>query len=376
MKKKNLLRCVKILCLLLCVALLSGTAYDFCRYYDYNASKMAGFYAEPENSLDVVLIGASEVFTGFSSGYAYDLYGFTSYPYALDATSCALHKSQVTEILKHQNPQWIVVELNGMLYTDPAMHTDTGGLMRYLHNIPFSWNKVQTIMELVPRDEWYYYFFPLAKYHGNWKEALDQGGRMKDHYEIYCNGAKLKGNVTTLEPLEVFDSKDVSQEYARNPMEEQSEQYLRDFLEFCGENQLDNVLFVRFPHAICTGWNYERFRRGNEAQSIIEEYGYKVVNLERDPESYGIDFSRDFYNEDHLNLYGQKTLTEYFGKLLVEEYGVVGGSLTEAQRQNWEEAVRYTNLLYEYGFSCMENGVYETLHETRDLIRQLEALEN
>lgn len=376
MKKKNLIRSIKVICLLLCVALLSCAANDFCRFYDHNASRLAGFYAEPENTLDVVLMGASEVFTGFSPGYAYDLYGFTSYSYALDAMSCAFYESQLKEILKHQDPSLIVIEINGVLYDDPAMHTDNGSLLRYLHNMPFGWNKVQSIFELVPEGERYYYFFPLAKYHGNWKDALDQGGRMKDHYEFFKNGTKLKGNATTLAPFEEFRSQDVLEDRTTAELEEQSEKYLRSFLEFCREQGLDNVVFARFPHAISTDWNYGRFQRGNRAQQIIEEYGYPVVNLERDPDAIGIDFSCDFYNIDHLNLYGQKKLTEYFGKVLVEEYGVTGGSLSEEQRWNWEESAGYTNRFYDYCFERMENGEYDSVYETRDLIQMLDGYGN
>jgi hypothetical protein len=372
MKKKNLIRIIKILCLLLCVALLSCVANDFCRYYDHNGSRVVGFYAEPENSLDVVLMGASEIFTGFSPGYAYGLYGFTSYSYAMDAMSCVFYESQLKEILKHQDPELIVIEINGVLYDDPAVHTDNANLLRYLHNIPFSWNKIQSIYELVPEGDRYYYFFPLAKYHGNWKEVLDQGGKMKDHYEFYRNGTKLKGNTTIITPFVEHSSRDVSQDRGTAPLEEKSEAYLRSFLEFCREQGLDNVVFARFPHAISTDRNYDRFQRGNRAQEIIEEYGYPVVNLERDAETFGIDFSRDFYNTDHLNLYGQKKLTEHFGKILVEEYAVSGGWLDEEQRRGWEEAARYTDLFYAYGFECMENGVYDLLYETRDLIRILD----
>ena len=110
------MRLCKLLCLLLCLVLLSGLAVDCFRYYDYNVMRLEGFYSEPKNSLDVVFLGASDVFTDFSSGLAYDQFGFTSYPFAQDANPGIIYQSQLREVINRQNPQKIVVEINGFLY--------------------------------------------------------------------------------------------------------------------------------------------------------------------------------------------------------------------------------------------------------------------
>lgn len=370
-KKAILLRCVKLLCLVLCVALLSGVAQDFCRYYDYNVTKLAGFYAEPENTLDVVFLGASEVFTGFSSTYAYDLYGFTSYPYCQDASSAALYISQLKEVLKHQNPEWIVMEINGALYEDPEMLTDSGGMRRYLNNIPFSWNKVQTITQLVPQEDWYFYFFPLAKNHSNWKNAGNQGQNIRDYYAIRRSGSLLKGNVLTVTDYKAPASRAVAGDLSTAPLEPQAEVCLRGFLEYCRDEGIDNILFVRFPHIIANDALYTRFQRGNRAGEIIQEYGYPFVNLERDNEEIGLDYSSDFYNEDHLDLSGQKKLTEYLGKLLKEEYGVEGRSLTEKQWDQWGRAADYGRAFYELCQEHTQNNVHGFFYETGELVEQL-----
>lgn len=372
-KKVFLLRCAKLLCLVLCVAMLSGMASTACAYYDYNVLKLAGFYAEPKNTLDVVFLGASDVFTGFSSAYAYDLYGFTSYPYALDASPSILHESQLREVLKHQEPKWIVVEINGFLYDDPQLQTDSGSLRRYLNNIPFSWNRVKTTLEVVPAEDWYIYFFPLAKRHSNWKNALDQGGNVMDLFAIRLTGSRLKGNVTSINTYEAPAMRDIAADHSIAPLEPMANAHLISFLEYCRENQLENVLFVRFPHIVSTEGSYERFQRCNEAERIVEEYGYDFVNMEREYEGIGLDFSKDFYNEDHLTVSGQKKLTEYFGRILTEEYGVTESDLTEKQRQSWEESAQLNRLFYEHCQERLENGEFGACYETRELVEMLKA---
>lgn len=373
--KKNVsfLRLVKLLCLVLCVVLLSGVCLSLCFYYDYTGIVMSGLYKEPEDSLDVVILGASEAFIDYSAAYAYDLYGFTSYPYAWDAATGQLYEAQVRQLLERQDPKWIVVEINGLLYDDVKEVTSEASLRAFLDHTPMSMNKVRTIFEYAPAEDWYRYFFPLAKYHGNWKIAYDQGGRLKDLLSIKMNGSVLKGYVTHVRPFDAPETRDVTNDYSTEPMEPQAQAYLISFLDFCRENGLENVLFVRFPHIIASDWNYGRFRRCNEAERIIQEYGYDFVNLERDYEEIGLDFKTDFYNEDHLNFRGQQKLTKYFGQILVEEYGVGKSDLTPEQQKDWENAGQYIRKFHDFCAACEENEYYDVYYETRALIEQLDG---
>lgn len=47
---------------------------------EWDMRHVHGFFLEPEDSLDVVLIGASQLYTGYSAPLAWQDYGFTSYP--------------------------------------------------------------------------------------------------------------------------------------------------------------------------------------------------------------------------------------------------------------------------------------------------------
>ena len=56
-------------------------------YADNDSQRLMGFYQEKENSLDVVYIGASDVYNAFSPALAYKEYGYTSYPYAFGSAN-------------------------------------------------------------------------------------------------------------------------------------------------------------------------------------------------------------------------------------------------------------------------------------------------
>lgn len=374
--KKNivLMRLCKLLCLLLCLVLLSGLAADLSQYYDHNVYKLDAFYAEPKNTLDVVLLGASEVFTDFSSGYAYDLYGFTSYPYALDSNPGALYEAQLREILRCQNPKKIVVEINGFLYEETDPLKASGSLRRLVNNIPFTWNKVDTILKNANKEDMYFVFFSLAKDHERWKEWDTQWDQFLERLHFRRNGSVLKGNLTTLNTYRGPDHRDVSGDEATAPLEPVSESCLRSFLEFCKEEQVDNVIFVRFPHVISTDENHERFCRGNEAGQIIEEYGFEYLNLEKEFYQIGLE-PEDFYNEDHMNIYGQQKFTDYFGRILAEEYGIMETKLAQGQYHIWDKAALFTRRFYELADQRMQKDIGSSMYENRELMEILDNWE-
>jgi len=171
------------------------------------------------------------------------------------------------------------------------------------------------------------------------------------------------------------EPRDVSADLTTAALEPLAETCLLSFLDYCREENLENILFVRFPHVIATEDSYARFCRGNEAGRIIEEYGYDFINLEREYDQIGLVAAEDFYNEDHLNVYGQQKLTEYLGRILAEDYGVTESRLTEKQYRAWDKAALYSRRFYAYAENRMEQGLYGSPYETREFMEILENWE-
>ena len=79
--KKNIKRILSIFLLIMIVfGIMSYTQVRF----DHNNVRIEGFYREEANSLDVLFVGASEVYSDYSPVYAYEKYGFTSYNYSIE----------------------------------------------------------------------------------------------------------------------------------------------------------------------------------------------------------------------------------------------------------------------------------------------------
>ena len=130
-----------------------------------------GFFLEPEDSLDVVLIGASQLYTGYSAPLAWRDYGFTSYPLAVSNIPARLYGSLLTEA-GTASTQLIAVAIDGFLNDEnpeSSRPTSASGF----DNIPWSRNRIETIRTCVRilRSCRPSFYFNIAKYHANWYQV-------------------------------------------------------------------------------------------------------------------------------------------------------------------------------------------------------------
>ena len=118
---------------------------------DWDKRHVHGFFLEPEDSLDVVLIGASQLYTGYSAPLAWQQYGYTSYPLTVSNIPARLYGSLLTEAVNRQHPKLIVVDIDGFI-NDENPETLEANLRKWIDNIPWSRNRLETIRTCVPRE--------------------------------------------------------------------------------------------------------------------------------------------------------------------------------------------------------------------------------
>lgn len=373
--KKNIFRVIKVFCLTLAVALSLGFLQEYVLCHaDHNRQRIKGFYDEDKKSLDIVFLGASEVYSDFAPGCAYEHSGITSYLFSTQANSILNYKAQLKNILSRQDPQLIVIELNGALYGDEAEAKKEENLRNYADNVPTDCTKLEWISENV-NENYEEYLFPIIKYHSVWKDIPSD---MK--YQLTIASDKIRGYnylKGILNETKVFKSPQRSMNNMlpkladkKKPITRLEENNLRELLQYCKDENLKNVVFVRFPHIVVTR-TYERFERSNTVGDIVNEYGYDYLNLERDIAKTGIQDDRHFYNLDHLNVYGQKLFTEYLTDYLSKQYGVKPRTLSGSQKAEWDECADYYSAYFNYSDSLIKKGEARELSEDNELIETL-----
>lgn len=362
MKKK---RIIKLCCFGLVFILLLGVISRFLQVNSLaDAVRVKGFYMEPENSLDMVTIGASETYTSIAPGILWKEYGFTSYNYSIAGCPVSMVKSQVKEVLAHQKPKVLVIEVNGAVPENGAYQTQDKRLRKYIDNMPWSENKIETIKEVVPEEEQESYFFPFLKYHSNWKNLKICGANLYLQAKMILNGgSRLKGFQTVSQKAEIKkELVDITNDHSTAPLAKEAEYYLRDLLQYLKDEKIDNVIFVRIPHRV-TEKTYGDYQRSNRAGEIVKEYGFPYVNFELEKEAIKLDMAEDFYNDSHMNLYGQEKFTRYLGEYLVKHYELKNCAHSEEITKAWNEAAEETNACIIFGKTLLEEGKRRTLNE-------------
>lgn len=373
MKKLFWFRVMKLLALAIPAVLVVLLVQNWFFFrVDYNTARLKGFYAEPKNSLDVVFIGASDVFTGFSPADAYDQFGFTSYMYAVDSNSASMNLACLKEILKYQDPQWIIVEVNGYLYDREYMAQESP-IRDFAECAPWSVNKVETILSY-PIEDKISCFFPFILYHGEFGD--DEARRESFQYrkELYGKQTLLKGVLTDTETLSLDPVRSIQNDFGTQELEQSAIEALMGFLDFCKNEGIDNILFVRFPHRVTVDWEYTSYQRSNMVGRIVTEQGYTFLSLEQCISEIGLEYDQDFYDNDHLNIYGQEKLTRYLGALLWERYVTAPMKQTPKNRAQWDLAVEYIHQYNKQAKQMKRYQISEQLWEYTEMVDMLTHL--
>jgi hypothetical protein len=347
--------------------------FVLCRA-DHNRQRLKGFYLEDGKSLDVVVLGASEAYSDFAPGHAYNKCGVTGYVFATASNSILNYKSQLKNILSRQNPDVIVIELNGALYGDEEEAVKEANLRNYADNVPLDGVKLEWLGKNA-RGNLAEYLCPIIKYHGTW---TDFPGEMKYQRTIIRDRLRgynyLKGilNETTVFKNTQRSMNDAlaASANSKKPLTKVEEDGLRDLLEFCRDENLKNVVFARFPHIVVRR-TFSRFERSNTVGDIVAEYGFDYLNFERDYAQTGLDETKDFYNLDHLNVYGQRKFTDYVTDILKKNYGAAPRDLTQSQKDEWQACAAAYDAYYSYSDGLIKSGDRRELSEDEELLKAL-----
>jgi hypothetical protein len=287
------------------------------------------------------------------------------------------YKTQIQEVRRTQNPKLIVLEINGAIYSKDEDLTKEGSIRKYIDNVPLNENKIEYVSDNVATDDQLEYYLPIVKYHSVWNDYPAPLKWVKSILSTKERGYNLlKGcrGITNVyhSKAKVINNK-LSNDNKTAELNSNAEESLRELLQYLKDENIDNVLFVRFPHVV-TKKEYNAFKRANAAGEIINEYGYEFINLIQDTDEIGLDVDNDFYQQDHLNIYGQQKFTKYFGNLLCDNYGITKTEQTDAQKEEWETSVDYYHRYYNYCDRLIKDGNKKEVGEDSETIEILDNM--
>ena len=316
--KKN----IKIITFILIFCLLWHYIFSIMKLKKNNISY---FYDEPKNSIDIIYIGSSSVHHQFNPLLAYDLYGFTTYLLSTGNQPFTLVKYLIEESEKTQDPDLYIIDL-ARLQDDFVEDFSEEWSRAVIDSMKYSKTRLNAINDLlkfskISRNDYINYYFNFFLYHNSWKNiGIDNFNLRPNKYKGYF----FDDPATTINPQLDYVWTDESYE-----LPDSNKQVLLDLIKYIENNHI-NVLFV-IPKS--TFWE-PGYQWLNSAVSIIQKHNLDIINLNL-LENLNIYFDTDFYDANHLNVYGATKYTIYLSNYLKENY-ILKNHKGDEKYDSWE----------------------------------------
>lgn len=295
-------------------------------------NRFSGFYAEKNDTLDVVMIGSSPVFPYYSAPMLWGESGIAMYPLSSNVQRPEAMKYLVQEAEKSQSPSLYIFEMRMYTFDKEGLTENMAYTRGVTDNLKYSAQRVRTIRALVPEDDEegrLSYYFDIMKYHTNWKMLLipEEWSNFAYHRKNPLKGFEVKDEVG---PMEMPDC---GMEEGKCPLPEGQEETLRDLLDYLKAEGMD-ALFLVSPYGV----SRQEQQMFNYMEDITAEYGYPFLNLNREYETLGIVFEEDFADYgSHTNAVGAQKCTRFLEDYLEEHYAFEDRR-GQSGYQSWDEA--------------------------------------
>ncbi len=242
--------------------------------------------AEPKDTLDVIAVGNSDLYSGVLPMDIYEKYGTTMYVCGQSKQKMPECYDMLKKALSKQSPKLVIIETDTIFYGKNDLH-----------------QVIESEIDIK---------IPAIKYHDRWKALTLADFALRVKYnEINVAKGYAYIKCTDVKPY-------VSDEYMhktdeRAEMQPLAKLYLDKMVKLCEKRDIP-ILFLELPSA--TSWNMEKH---NAMSDYAKEAGYPFVDMNL--MDVGIDWTMDTRDKgNHLNYSGAQKTTAELGKYLAENY--------------------------------------------------------
>ncbi|MBR0219448.1 MAG: hypothetical protein IJQ33_09620 [Clostridia bacterium] len=295
----------------LAVLLLTYAVYVFTPKSDYGICSMINLYRQPDDSVDVLAVGTSLAYAGINTNVLWEEYGIASYNLCSAEQPFWVSYYTIKEALKTQHPKVILLDAKPAIYTRD--YSKRGRTILSTFGIRGIENRVGAILACVenPQDAMGY-ILGLPEVHSNYEKLTendfvfppDNGGR----------GESWKGYIES-DVVEHHQKPSLVYNTVKRNMNDREEEYARKIFELAQEEGI-TVLLLGLPNPDYA--NDHMYY--NALWAVAEEYGVTGVNYNDPSLRFGLRYSSDFADWQHLNVKGSITFSRKLGADLKEMF--------------------------------------------------------
>lgn len=289
--------------------------------------KYKPFFTE-DTDYDVLFFGTSHVINGIFPMQLWEDYGITSYNFGGHGNSIAVSYWVMRNAVRYHKPKVAVLDVSMAEQQSTQMgNIDQAHLS--IDAFPLSLTKIREVMDVYPDSpvDQTRFLWPLFVYHERWPELKKEDLR-KGIFGLK-DATREKGAESRVwlerQPAQhaILPETDMIGEDTIGL------QYVRKFIDFCHDNDIQPVLmFVPYPAP------EERQMASNRASLIAEETGTPFLDmLEEDI----VDFDTDCFDpESHLNPSGARKVTDFLGNYLSKNCNLTSHKDDAAYADLWD----------------------------------------
>lgn len=319
----------------------------------------SGLYELEDQTVDVLYIGSSHVFSSLSPEDIFKAHGITGYVQASSCQRVWQSYYYLQETYETQQPKVVVLDTFMALSGDAQSEAFNREAIDKMKLSPAKIASIRTAVEYNPDEEKFMsYFFPLLRFHDRWEELKEE-----DYvWFVTEQDAPAKGFLARIGtvPAEFNGNDYTDTEIEPAVMPENCREYLDKIKKMCEENGSQLVL-TKFPTCLWNGASSAAIRQWSEENDVpfLDYCGDETLRNE-----VSIDWATESLDGgNHLNYAGAMKMTEVFGNYLAENYNFED-KREDPKYQLWHED-------YAYYKRCVAN--YE-MANTTDLIEYIKQL--
>lgn len=282
----------------------------------YQTNVMKGYYELPDNTLDALYIGSSDVYRGISPMEIWNQQGIAGYDFAFTGARMWTNYYILKEALRSQSPTTVFMEMEATFSNGLSKEVNTRKTYDYMEMSPVKWEAINDPILNNSNFDILSYFFPVLRYHDRISQlnSDDFTAPFADYHNPQKGFAiTSKANPPKQDKIDSYMKKTDD----KKQLEQKVLKYFEKIVNLCKEN---NIKLVLFNVPSIENWNYARH---NGTAQLAKDYGLDYLDMNMNAKEIGIDWTKDTCDQGtHLNLSGAQKTSKYFGDYIAKNYSL------------------------------------------------------
>lgn len=307
--KKRIIKIFIFLLILLTLFLYTNKMFE-TQWHNVNNGfqKTEEYLGLPDDTADVLFLGSSGLYAGISPARLWDNTSITSYNLSVSTHNFFSRYFELKQILEERDISLLITDLSYIFNpTNPYSEKTEINYKYGFSSMKKLGNKneyINTLETEYPDINIFEYWMPLSKHHVNWdkfqedKFLLDNDNIILGSlHSVYIDPISYKINNSILEINEI------------------ELKYFNKLLDLAKEKNVE-VLGIIPPRSI-TEVNKNDFLKELSNQKNIKFLDFTTENLKDEVQ---VNPQTDFYDVGHVNILGNRKLTDFLGEYILENY--------------------------------------------------------